>query len=51
MFKELAKTKLAKSVNDGGWGQFVSILSIKAVACFPQGKCWFEGNSCKSKRH
>lgn len=28
--KELAKTKLAKSVNDAGWGQFISILTIKA---------------------
>ncbi|NEP20634.1 transposase [Moorena sp. SIO3I6] len=29
--KGLAKTKLAKSVLDAGWGQFLSILSVKAV--------------------
>jgi len=29
--KGLAKTKLAKSVFDAGWGQFLSILSTKAV--------------------
>ena len=28
--KGLAKTRLAKSINDAGWGQFVSILSNKA---------------------
>lgn len=28
--KGLAKSRLAKSVNDAGWGQFLSILSIKA---------------------
>ncbi|QSJ16216.1 transposase [Nostoc sp. UHCC 0702] len=28
--KELAKTRLAKSINDAGWGQFVTILSSKA---------------------
>jgi putative transposase len=28
--KGLAKSKLAKSVNDAGWGQFLTILSIKA---------------------
>ncbi|WP_066380397.1 MULTISPECIES: RNA-guided endonuclease TnpB family protein [unclassified Anabaena] len=28
--KGLAKTRLAKSVNDAGWGQFVTILSNKA---------------------
>ncbi|AOX00151.1 transposase [Moorena producens PAL-8-15-08-1] len=28
--KGLAKTKLAKSVLDAGWGQFLSILSVKA---------------------
>jgi putative transposase len=26
----LAKTRLAKSINDAGWGQFISILSNKA---------------------
>ena len=29
--KGLAKTRLAKSVNDAGWGQFISILSNKAA--------------------
>jgi putative transposase len=28
--KGLAKSRLAKSINDAGWGQFISILSIKA---------------------
>lgn len=28
--KGLAKTRLAKSVNDAGWGQFITILSNKA---------------------
>ncbi|MEH2430767.1 MAG: transposase [Nostoc sp.] len=28
--KGLAKTWLAKSVNDAGWGQFISILTVKA---------------------
>ena len=28
--KGLAKTRMAKSVNDAGWGQFLQILSIKA---------------------
>lgn len=29
--KGLARTRLAKSVNDAGWGQFISILTNKAV--------------------
>ncbi|NEO69443.1 transposase [Moorena sp. SIO3H5] len=29
--KGLAKTKMAKSVLDAGWGQFLSILSVKAL--------------------
>lgn len=28
--KGLARTKMAKSINDAGWGQFLQILSIKA---------------------
>ncbi len=28
--KGLAKTRLAKSINDAGWGQFISILTVKA---------------------
>jgi len=29
--KALTKTRLAKSINDAGWGQFITILSNKAV--------------------
>ena len=29
--KGLAKTRLAKSINDAGWGQFIQILSSKAL--------------------
>ena len=43
--KGLAKTRLAKSINDAGWGQFISILTNKAENA---GR---EGNSCKSKRY
>jgi putative transposase len=42
--KGLAKTRLAKSINDAGWGQFISILTVKAenaglsvVAINPRG--------------
>ena len=28
--KGLAKTRLAKSINDAGWGQFLTILATKA---------------------
>ncbi|MEH2049630.1 RNA-guided endonuclease InsQ/TnpB family protein [Nostoc sp.] len=28
--KGLAKTRFAKSINDAGWGQFISILTVKA---------------------
>lgn len=56
--KGLAKTRLAKSINDAGWGQFVSILSIKAenaglkvIAVNPNGTSQ-ECSSCghKSKK-
>jgi putative transposase len=30
--KGMAKSKLAKSINDAGWGQFLSILSVKAAS-------------------
>ena len=43
--KGLAKRRLAKSINDAGWGQFISILTNKAENA---GR---EGNSCKSKRY
>jgi putative transposase len=43
--KGLAKTRLAKSINDAGWGQFISILTNKAENA---GRV---GNSCKSKRY
>ncbi len=43
--KGLAKTRLAKSINDARWAQFISILTNKAEN--PRR----EGNSCKSKRY
>lgn len=53
--KGLAKTRLAKSINDAGWGQFVSILSSKAenaglevIAVNPNGTSQ-ECSSCGSK--
>ncbi|GGA10590.1 zinc ribbon domain-containing protein [Okeania sp. KiyG1] len=33
--KDLAKTRLSKSINDAGWGQFLSILAVKAVSAAP----------------
>ncbi|MDY7007572.1 MAG: transposase [Cyanobacteriota bacterium] len=33
--KGLAKTRLSKSINDAGWGQFLSILTVKAVSAAP----------------
>lgn len=30
--KGLAKTKLSKSINDAGWGQFLTILAVKAAS-------------------
>jgi len=30
--KGLARTRLAKSIHDAGWGQFLSILKNKAVS-------------------
>ncbi|WP_193197473.1 RNA-guided endonuclease InsQ/TnpB family protein [Nostoc sp. MG11] len=53
--KGLAKSRLAKSVNDTGWGQFISILSVKAenaglkvVAINPNGTSQ-ECSSCGQK--
>ncbi|WP_375466561.1 RNA-guided endonuclease InsQ/TnpB family protein [uncultured Nostoc sp.] len=53
--KGLAKSKLAKSVNDAGWGQFISILSnkaenagLKVVAVNPNGTSQ-ECSSCGNK--
>ena len=28
--KGLAKTRLSKSINDAGWGKFLTILTVKA---------------------
>jgi putative transposase len=53
--KGLAKTRLAKSINDAGWGQFVTILSnkaenagLKVIAVNPNGTSQ-ECSSCGSK--
>ncbi|NDJ24230.1 IS200/IS605 family element transposase accessory protein TnpB [Nostoc sp. B(2019)] len=53
--KGLAKSRLAKSVNDAGWGQFISILSVKAenaglkvIAINPNGTSQ-ECSSCGQK--
>ncbi|MEH1926358.1 RNA-guided endonuclease InsQ/TnpB family protein [Nostoc sp.] len=53
--KGLAKSRLAKSVNDAGWGQFISILAVKAenaglkvVAINPNGTSQ-ECSSCGQK--
>ncbi len=53
--KGLAKTRLAKSINDAGWGQFISILVVKAenaglkvVAINPNGTSQ-ECSSCGQK--
>lgn len=53
--KGLAKTRLAKSINDAGWGQFISILTVKAenaglkvVAVNPNGTSQ-ECSSCGQK--
>ena len=53
--KGLAKTRLAKSINDAGWGQFISILTVKAenaglkvVAINPNGTS-LECSSCGQK--
>jgi len=55
--KGLAKTRLAKSVNDAGWGQFISILTnkaenagLKVVAVNPNGtsqECYSCGHKVK----
>ena len=53
--KGLAKTRLAKSINDAGWGQFISILTVKAenagltvIAVNPNGTSQ-ECSSCGHK--
>jgi putative transposase len=53
--KGLAKTRLAKSINDAGWGQFVTILSnkaenadLKVITVNPNGTSQ-ECSSCDSK--
>lgn len=53
--KGLAKTKLAKSINDAGWGQFVTILlnkaenaGLKVIAVNPNGTSQ-ECSSCGHK--
>ena len=53
--KGLAKTKLAKSINDAGWGQFITILSnkaenagLKVIAVNPNGTSQ-ECSSCGQK--
>ncbi|MCC5617179.1 transposase [Nostoc sp. CHAB 5836] len=53
--KGLVKTRLAKSVNDAGWGQFISILSnkaenagLKVIAINPNGTSQ-ECSSCGHK--
>ncbi len=51
--KGLAQTKLAKSVNDAGWGQFIMILSnkaenagLKVIAVNPNGTSQECSNFC-----
>ncbi|MEH2145906.1 RNA-guided endonuclease InsQ/TnpB family protein [Nostoc sp.] len=53
--KGLTKSKLAKSINDAGWGQFITILSnkaenagLKVIAVNPNGTSQ-ECSSCSSK--
>jgi putative transposase len=53
--KGLAKSRLAKSINDAGWGQFISIVSnkaenagLKVIAVNPNGTSQ-ECSSCGSK--
>ena len=53
--KGLTKTRLAKSINDAGWGQFISILSnkaenagLKVIAVNPNGTSQ-ECSSCGHK--
>ncbi len=53
--KGLSKTRLAKSINDAGWGQFVTILSnkaanagLKVIAVNPNGTSQ-ECSSCGQK--
>jgi putative transposase len=53
--KGLTKTRLAKSINDAGWGQFISILSnkaenagLKVIAINPNGTSQ-ECSNCRYK--
>lgn len=52
--KGLAKTKLSKSINDSGWGQFITILTnkaekagLKVIAVNPNGT----SQECSNCRH
>ncbi|GGA14239.1 hypothetical protein [Okeania sp. KiyG1] len=52
MSKGLAKTRLSKSINDAGWGQFLTILTVKAVSAAPtqEANAGGEDYSCESSK-